>query len=178
MKKNNNGFTIIEMLVVIALIAILVVLVLVNFNKSKEQTRDKIRISNIQSLRLALEEYRSVCGQYPEDIYGSDAKKSNGCPSGVSFDDFIAEIPVDPSTGDDYLYKGLRNLPGLSTTDPNHCYDYHIGAELEAPATSPYFSSDHDYKKSQKCGGVPANDFDGDNDTKDGIYDFRSTNAQ
>lgn len=175
MQRKTHGFTISELLVVVGLGALLIGLVIVNITKSKEQTRDKLRVADMQNLRLALEEYKAVCGQYPQDIYGPLTKKSNGCPSGVSFDDFIPEIPTDPDTGDDYRYIGLESIPGFAG-GANRCLDYHIGADLETEAGS-FFSEDHDADKdNQKCSGATGTDFDGSDDASDGIYDFRSVN--
>lgn len=175
MQNTKKGFTLIEILTVVGLGALLIILVLINVAQNRRQTRDRVRIADIQSIQLALEEYRSICGQYPQDIYGSSGNKSNGCPTGVSFDDFLADLPTDPKDESNYHYAGLQTLPGL-TGNAAFCFDYHIGATLETESTAQFFQLDHDADNdTNRCTGSPT-DFDGSDDDSDGIYDFRSTN--
>lgn len=196
--KKHKGFTIIEVLVVVAVMTILVVMALVNVNRTRSQTRDKIRLAHLQEIRLAIEEYKSACGEYPARL---ELEENNGCPSGVTLGDFILELPVNPEyadipsfyggdgstpepfTYDGYLYVGLTNSLG------GKCYEYHVGVPLESSKDgnsyrqADYFTEDHDCDdvsvSSEPYNRVCAtseDDFDGSNDTTYGLYDVRSMN--
>ncbi len=183
-----SGFTLAEIVVVIGIMAILLVIIISRADQNREQARNRVRVSDIQKIRLALEDYKDVCRQYPQDIYSTTASKiSNGCPTGTDFHDFLpqANIPVDPLGGANYLYAGLQTLPHLTGTTGS-CFDYHVGAILEGSPNQVFLQEDHDVEADSKCTGS-IDDFDADNDADDSarsgnsgddgmIYDFRSTN--
>lgn len=186
--KNRRGFTLVEMMVVISLMAVLLVMMVSNAQKQKIKARNNVRIADIQTIRLALEDYKLACGEYPAWV-GEDA--NNGCRNGESFSDFLAHIPVNPnhpdpqwssyitSSGIDdsngYLYAGL------STSDGGKCYDYHIGVEIEMTNQDmKILDTDHDAKKGtgkfdSRCSGADV-DFgqSGEQEDERGMYDFRS----
>lgn len=71
MYSQRKGFTLIEMLVVIAIIGILSAAVLVSLGPSREKAKDARIISGIEQARLLAEaRYDATLSQYP-DITGS-----------------------------------------------------------------------------------------------------------
>jgi type IV pilus assembly protein PilA len=60
----ESGFTIIELLIVIAIIGILATLVLTNFQGAQAKGRDTVRKNDINSLYQKLEEYYNENGSY------------------------------------------------------------------------------------------------------------------
>ncbi|MFT7016586.1 MAG: prepilin-type N-terminal cleavage/methylation domain-containing protein, partial [Candidatus Paceibacteria bacterium] len=75
MKYRKKGFTLIEMLVVIGIALTLLVIMLVNLNDSRKKARDNVRVADISTIRLALEEYRVACGVFPTRL---DITANNG----------------------------------------------------------------------------------------------------
>ena len=65
-KKVQSGFTIIELLIVIAIIGILAGLVLNNFQGAQAKSRDVQRKTRINSIHGKLEEYYNNNGGYPD----------------------------------------------------------------------------------------------------------------
>lgn len=65
LKKAQSGFTIIELLIVIAIIAILAGLVLNNFQGAQAKARDTQRVTDINNLHTKLEEYYNDNNGYP-----------------------------------------------------------------------------------------------------------------
>ena len=65
-KKVQQGFTIIELLIVIAIICILAGLVLNNFQGAQAKARDVQRKTRINSVHSKLEEYYNNNGGYPD----------------------------------------------------------------------------------------------------------------
>lgn len=65
LKKAQAGFTIIELLIVIAIIAILSGLVLNNYQGATAKARDVTRVTDINSIHTKLEEYHGDNNGYP-----------------------------------------------------------------------------------------------------------------
>lgn len=64
--KFNRGFTLLELLVVLSIMAILVTLGISSFTTAQKKSRDAKRKSDIKEVQGALEQYYSICGyQYP-----------------------------------------------------------------------------------------------------------------
>lgn len=60
MKKSNKGFTLMEMLIVIAIIAILIAIAIPTFTSALERSRQKTDLSNARSLKsLVIAQYMS-----------------------------------------------------------------------------------------------------------------------
>ncbi|RME58130.1 prepilin-type N-terminal cleavage/methylation domain-containing protein [Candidatus Parcubacteria bacterium] len=126
MRTYRKGFTLIEMLVVIAIIAILAGAVLVGLGGARRSGADARRVSDLQHVRTALELYYNRYQGYPtnEDM-GCEADDGAACylsleaelgqPNG--FDPpIVQKLPHDPRTarpgatgpgtnGEDYMYS-------------------------------------------------------------------------
>ena len=106
-KRVEKGFTLLEILLVIAAIGILAAIVLVAINPTKQlaQVRNTKRVSDINSLYKAIEQRTiDIGGAYPGDI----GIYKDICPIGVNTNcvdlsglvtTYIAAIPLDPSGG-------------------------------------------------------------------------------
>ena len=64
-RKNNRGFTIVELLIVIVVIGILAALVVVTYNGIQQKARDTERKTDINALHGQLEAYQAQNGKYP-----------------------------------------------------------------------------------------------------------------
>jgi len=107
MNKRNQGFTLLEILLVIAAIGILASIVIVAINPLKQigKTRNAARYSNINTIQKALDQYYIANGRYPEGIL---TEYQEICVDGditecVDLNElvptYIAEIPKDPQGG-------------------------------------------------------------------------------
>lgn len=63
--KNLKGFTLIELLVVIAVLGLLASIVIVSVSKVRAKGRDSRRISDVKTVRAALDSYYLTKKQYP-----------------------------------------------------------------------------------------------------------------
>ena len=63
--KKTRGFSLIELLVVLAIIVILAALVLVNINQARIRGRDAKRVADVASIELALGLYNDANKRYP-----------------------------------------------------------------------------------------------------------------
>ncbi len=127
--KNQRGFTLVELLAVIAIIGILSSIVMVSLGSSKVKSRDAKRVSDIKTLQLALATYYSDNLQYPTTL-------SSLVPG------YLPVLPRDPSgtvactTGNEascYYYNGYRSGGGGCNAS-NPAVTYQLGAKLEDPS--------------------------------------------
>jgi prepilin-type N-terminal cleavage/methylation domain-containing protein len=105
MQKRIKGFTLLEVLLVIAAIGILaaIVLIAINPNKQLAQARNAERRSEVNTLYKALEQYLIDNQGYPVGITETEQdicinNNTTGCVNlGVLVPDYVAGIPKDPS---------------------------------------------------------------------------------
>lgn len=70
--NSHSGFTFVEVLVVSVLVAILATIAMVAYSGAARSTRDSRRKQDMANVRVALESYRQVNGEYPP---------AAGCPT-------------------------------------------------------------------------------------------------
>jgi len=126
MKNENRGFTLIELMVVMTIIAVLAGFALVSLGGSRKAARDGRRKADLEQVRSALEMRRADCGDYPSGtlvsgntITGDDA--TPGCQVCCSGTNYLT-IPNDPSAGRQYVYTSTDgttyNLCAALEVDP------------------------------------------------------------
>ncbi len=65
MRKNHNGFTIIEVIVTVVVIAVLISMAFFGYNQVQKDSRNSERASKIKIITEALESYYAKNGEYP-----------------------------------------------------------------------------------------------------------------
>jgi len=95
--KKDKGFTLIELVVVMAIIAILTGLSIFNFNQARMKARDISRKNDLRQFVNAFESYKAVYQSYPPDL-------DSLVPG------YLAEVYIDPKlkllagSWEDYSY--------------------------------------------------------------------------
>jgi len=120
MKKNKFGFTLLEMLVVIGIIAILVSMGFVSYSSAQKKARDAKRKLEMGAIRNAMEQYYSLCNSsYPVSNGGKvpgsiTASTGDGCSADNSI---MATVPTDPKTPtEEYNYDDTGPPPSICST--------------------------------------------------------------
>jgi type IV pilus assembly protein PilA len=117
-KKQQKGFTIIELLVVIVVIGILLALLLPNLFSAQARARDTQRKNHLKTIKQELESYYNDKNHYP----GATTYVADMTP------EYIAALPADPKTAAAYVYAPT---PAACTTALRNCTDFNISATLE-----------------------------------------------
>lgn len=84
----NKGFTIIELLIVIAIIALLILFPILTYANYSKKARDTQRKNDLNTINSALQQYKDLFGVYPTDL------------NDLIDEQFLAEIPTDPLDGE------------------------------------------------------------------------------
>jgi prepilin-type N-terminal cleavage/methylation domain-containing protein len=93
MRRDEKGFTLIEIMIVVLIIGILLAIAVPNFVKARETSRTKSCISNLKQLDAAKEQWamdnKKTTGDEPTmaNLVGSDnyIKMEPSCPSGGAY---------------------------------------------------------------------------------------------
>jgi prepilin-type N-terminal cleavage/methylation domain-containing protein len=141
--QGKRGFTLIELLVVIAIIGLLSAIVLSALNIARERGRDAKRLSDLNQVRTALEEYATDHnGNYPST--GGSSNYQGNCSSFGSYPltgatgyipnlapMYISVLPADPlptsiscyiytSNGSDYMLMAYGSMESYNqNSNPN-----------------------------------------------------------
>lgn len=109
----RRGFTLIELVMVMALIGLLLSLAVPRYFTSVEQGKARVRQQNIATMRDALDKFFSDQGRYPDTLAEMVEKR------------YLREVPTDPITG-------AANWRLVAPTDPalGGIYDVRIADEV------------------------------------------------
>jgi len=116
--KKQRGFSLVELLIVIAILLLLAIISVIALNDQQAKARDAKRISDIRQIRTALEFYSSDEGVYPirqnpvdlgidgqeklcSKAEGEFVAASVGCKTESTY---ISKVPADPLLDRKYIY--------------------------------------------------------------------------
>lgn len=82
----HRGFTLIEMLVVLAILALLLSIAVPRFQGALEKSKDVTLVENLKVLRLTIDQFHADKGRYPDSLQELVEKN------------YLRAVPVDPIT--------------------------------------------------------------------------------
>jgi prepilin-type N-terminal cleavage/methylation domain-containing protein len=136
--RKQEGFTIVELLIVIVVIGILAALVVTTFTGIQQKARDTERQTDIKAIHGQLEAYYAQNGSYPALAQVNDATWRSTNMKGLD-----SEALKDPKGASAALAAtvsstayGYAATPGTCTTAAADCTGYSLEADLEGSGTN------------------------------------------
>jgi type II secretory pathway pseudopilin PulG len=165
--KKHSGFTVLEFLIVLAVIIILMAIALTGLGRSREKAEDEKRVSELRTISLGIEEFHQACGTYPQSLNPAEPCEMLS-DQGKRLNDFIPELQKY------YTDPNLRYAPLTYTSTSEDCTGYHIGVLLKN-ITNPIKTGDQNYDSTSnneyQCGSASGSypPFDGN---QAGLFDM------
>jgi len=122
LKRMRRGFTLVELMVVMAIIALLLALALLRYFKHLDMSRETILKQDLAVMRDAIDKYHGDTGRYPDSL---DALVSAR---------YLRSLPVDPITERPDTWQVVAPSGG----DAGAMYDIKSGAPGMAHDGSAY----------------------------------------
>jgi prepilin-type N-terminal cleavage/methylation domain-containing protein len=133
-KKNCSGFTLVELLIVIAIIGLLGSIVFVSLRESKAKSRDGKRAADVISIAQALNLYQNNNQKYPCSVSDTPCASGETAITGVDnlsvklkAENVISTAPLDPLNTGNYRY--FYNSDGKTYT-LRYCQETTINSRL------------------------------------------------
>lgn len=102
-----RGFTLIEIMVVVAIIAVLATIVVVSYQGFGERSRDSQRTSDVSQIKIALDKYYADYSQYPNACGGTG--DCSVTTLATPLNPYLKQMPTDPLAErlptNEYVYR-------------------------------------------------------------------------
>jgi general secretion pathway protein G len=128
MKKNQQGFTVIELVVVILIAGILLTLVAMTYNGVRAKNRNNRRQTDVNTLQSHLEAYYAQYTRYP-----TLAEVNSPKWRAQNMKDLDAAAIQDPRWKAGKNCTGAGKTAVLSGTPASNCYSYQVTASDGSP---------------------------------------------
>lgn len=115
-RRRRQGLTLVEMIVVLAIIALVAVMIVPNVIGRPDQARVTVAKTDLKAIAAALRMYRLDNGDYPTTEQGLKAlverPVSDPQPANWNSEGYLPEPPKDP-WGRDYVYRSPGQTAGF-----------------------------------------------------------------
>lgn len=140
----KKGFTLIELMVVIFIVALLASLVVVNVNNSRIKSRDAKRISDMGTVSSALAAYYADNHYYPTVGNNGLSNPNYGTiTAALNTGGYLTSVPQDPRDTGSNVYSYRKCPAGCTNGAAVFCSSYVLCSYLENPQNNPLGSNNN-----------------------------------
>ena len=123
----QRGFTLIELMVVMAIISIILSIALPIYTKSLVRAKESVLRNNLFTMRNMIDEYTVDKQKAPESL---QALVSDG---------YLRQVPQDPMTGSDSTWRVImEETPVGGSNNPPGIFDVKSGSDKTSLEGTPY----------------------------------------
>jgi type IV pilus assembly protein PilA len=116
MRKRQQGFSLIELLIVVAIILVIAAIAIPNFLHSKMAANQASAVGSMRSLNTALVSYNTTYGIFPAVLTNLGPIASGGTPSSTSADLIDAVLAAGIKSGYTFVYSAGASDESYSLT--------------------------------------------------------------
>ena len=126
-RHSESGFTLLELIIVLAIITILLSVAIPTYQTIIYRARETVLKQNLYMMRRQIEEFAADQGRYPQSLQELVERR------------YLKEIPIDSITDSRETWQEIREEnPTLSTDNQPGIVDVKSGAEGESSDGKPY----------------------------------------
>ena len=127
MRRQDAGFTLMELLIVMLIIGILMMMAMPRFVSAIQNAREAVLKEDLHVMRTAI------------DSYTMDKQKAPQSLTDLTTDGYLREVPVDPMTRskDTWTTETSSDLSSVDQTEPG-IVDVHSGSSETGSDDQPY----------------------------------------
>jgi len=126
-RTGERGFTLIEMMIVVAIIAILVAILVPNFMRARAQAQTAACEANLKEIATALELYQTDHEQYPDA-----PSPTNVTSTDTNLGQYLRQTPIDPVAPSGFYQYQVANFSSGNASYTIICPGQHDPATLTA----------------------------------------------
>jgi len=127
LRRRELGFTMVELMIVMAIIVILVSIAIPAYQKAIIRAKESVLHNNLFTLRQVIDEYTA------------DKKKAPQSPQDLVTAGYLRDIPIDPMTGTNQTWHFIMEdvLQAVDQTEPG-IFDVKSGSDKTGWDGTPY----------------------------------------
>ena len=122
----KKGYTLLELMIVVAIVGILVSLAIPNFQQSAMKAKETALKQNLFTMRAVLDQYYADRGDYPDSLESLVEAQ------------YLRSIPMDPFTKSSTTWVEIFEEQEEGDDSPAGVYDIKSGSEADAVDGTPY----------------------------------------
>jgi type II secretion system protein G len=126
-RESERGFTLIEMMIVVAIIAILVAILVPNFMRARAQAQTAACEGNLKEIATALELYQTDHEAYPDVT-----SPTNVTSTDTNLGQYLRQTPIDPVNPTGFYQYQVANYQSGDASYTIICPGSHDPATLSA----------------------------------------------
>lgn len=124
--RKESGFTLIELMTVVAIVAILVAMALPNYRIAIIQSREAVLKEDLFTFRDLIDQYYADKGRYPASL------------ETLVEDGYLRKLPVDPMTGAADWEPVFAEPDPDNPGEPSGVYDVRSASAATSSSGTPY----------------------------------------
>ncbi len=122
----KKGYTLLELMIVVAIVGILVSVAIPNFQQSAMKAKETALKQNLFTMRAVLDQFYADRGDYPESLTSLVEEK------------YLRSIPTDPITKSSTTWTEIYEEQEEGDDSPAGIYDIKSGSDDVAKDGTPY----------------------------------------